>query len=120
MPTEEHEFTNDDSTELATVLRFPSNTHRPERDTTAPLRVVVGEVLRDERHAQQRTLAEVAGDAAISLPYLSAIERGRKEISSDLLTAVGHALELSLVEILERCVERLRMQGGSGIQLRAA
>ena len=63
MPTEEHEFTNDDSTELATVLRFPSNTHRPERDTTAPLRVVVGEVLRDERHAQQRTLAEVAGDA---------------------------------------------------------
>ena len=120
MPTEEHEFTNDDSTELATVLRFPSNPQRPERDTTAPLRVVIGEVLRDERHTQQRTLADVAGDAAVSLPYLSEIERGRKEISSDLLAAVGDALDLSLVEILERCVDRLRAQGGSGIQLLAA
>ena len=81
---------------------------------------MIGEVLRDERHTQQRTLADVAGDAAVSLAYLSEIERGRKEISSDLLAAVGDALDLSLVEILERCVDRLRAQGSSGIQLLAA
>ena len=125
MPSEEHEFADDAPVELATVLRFPSNPLHTERDqsepdTAAPLRSVIGEVLRDERHTQQRTLADVAGDAAVSLAYLSEIERGRKEISSDLLAAVGDALDLSLVEILERCVDRLRAQGGSGIQLLAA
>lgn len=83
---------------------------------------MVGDVLRDERHRQERTLADVAGRAAVSLPYLSEVERGRKEISSDLLDAVSGALDLTLVEVLERCVGRLRTgsQGGSGIRLYAA
>ena len=125
MPSEERGVADehDEPIELATVLRFPSNplhAGRDQSDDATPLRTVIGDVLRDERQAQERTLADVAGDAAVSLPYLSEIERGRKEVSSDLLAAVGDALDLSLVEILERCVDRLRAQGGSGIQLRAA
>jgi hypothetical protein len=97
----------------ATVLPFPSNrpldppvgAARPPR-----LRGVIGEVLREERLRQERTLAEVAADAAVSLPYLSEVERGRKEVSSDLLDAIGTALDVPLVEILERSVERIRTE----------
>jgi XRE family transcriptional regulator, stress-response regulator len=97
----------------ATVLPFPSN--RPlDRDAEpadAPrLRDVLGDVLRDERQRQERTLADVAREAAISLPYLSEVERGVKEVSSDLLDAIGTALELPLVDILERSAERLRTE----------
>ena len=80
-----------------------------DHDDELPLlRDVLGDVLREERRRQERTLAEVAADAAVSLPYLSEVERGRKEVSSDLLDAIGTALELPLVEILERAAERLR------------
>ena len=72
------------------------------------LRDVIGDVLRTERQRQARTLADVAEQAAVSLPYLSEVERGRKEVSSDLLDAIGTALDLPLVEILERSAERLR------------
>ena len=128
----------------ADVLPFPSDPRRPGRATesapgrphgerrstdpsidTSPdvrLREVVGDVLRDERHRQGRTLADVAEAAAVSLPYLSEIERGRKDVSSDVLGAVAGALDLRLLDVLERSVVRLRprAQGGSGIQLMAA
>lgn len=105
---------------LADVLPFPSN--RPERvaEPEPRLRTVIGEVLRDERQRQGRVLADVADAASVSLPYLSEVERGSKEISSDLLRSVSGALDLTLVEIFERSAERLRAQGVSGIQLRAA
>jgi ribosome-binding protein aMBF1 (putative translation factor) len=112
MPSEEQEF--------ADVLAFPTDRRSDRRSEPATLRTVVGDVLRAERHTQDRTLADVARRAAVSLSYLSEVERGRKEISSDLLVAVGDALDLTLVEVLERCVDRLRAQGGSSIQLRAA
>ncbi|HET8930303.1 MAG TPA: helix-turn-helix transcriptional regulator, partial [Acidimicrobiales bacterium] len=63
--------------------------------------VVLGDVLRDERRRQQRALADVAERAAVSLPYLSEVERGRKEISSDLLAAVITSLEVDLATVLE-------------------
>ena len=111
-----------DASELAEVLVFPSPRREHEQGTDVPLRRVVGDVLRDERRQQERTLADVAAAAAVSLPYLSEIERGTKEVSSDLLAAVAGALDLTLVEVLERCVGRLRAQlrGSSDIQLRAA
>jgi len=86
------------------------------------LRSVIGEVLRDEQLSQDRSLADVADHAAVSLPHLSEIERGRKEVSAELLGAICRALEIPLLEVLERCVDRrrARAQGGSGIQLRAA
>jgi len=107
---------------LADVLAFPSRIAREHIEPDVPLRTVVGEVLRDERHRQERTLADVATEAAVSLPYLSEIERGTKEVSSDLLSAVAGALDLTLVEVLEQCVGRLRgqLRGGSGIHMLAA
>ncbi|BCM72432.1 putative DNA-binding protein [Streptomyces sp. EAS-AB2608] len=63
-------------------------------------RDLVGEVLRRERQAQQRTLKDVADAARISLPYLSEVERGRKEASSEVLAAAAHALGLGLGDVL--------------------
>ena len=74
---------------------------RPRHD---PLwRHVVGSVLRDERRRQRRTLRQVADPAGISVPYLSEIERGRKEASSEMLAAAPpRALGLRLVDLLGR------------------
>jgi ribosome-binding protein aMBF1 (putative translation factor) len=88
------------------VVPFPSRPDPDER-SRPKLRDVVGEVLRDERHQQGRTLADVAEAAAVSLQYLSEVERGTKEVSSDLLEAVHTALGLDLATVLERANRRL-------------
>lgn len=83
-------------------------------------------MLREDRHRQDRTLADVAEKAAVSLPYLSEIERGRKEVSSDLLEAVAEALHLTVADVCERAADHLRTPGsgspgrGFDVQLRAA
>ncbi|MGA4843695.1 helix-turn-helix domain-containing protein [Streptomyces sp. G45] len=64
------------------------------------LRDLVGDVLRRERLAQERTLKDVADAARISVPYLSEVERGRKEASSEVLAAAAHALGLGLADLL--------------------
>ena len=56
------------------------------------LRTMVGDVLRRTRQAQGRTLADVARAARVSVPYLSELERGRKEASSEVLAAICDAL----------------------------
>ncbi len=66
------------------------------------LREVIGRVLRRERIAQQRTLSDVAADAQVSTPYLSEIERGLKESSSEILEAVCRALGLQLLDLIDR------------------
>ncbi|MFI6441352.1 helix-turn-helix domain-containing protein [Streptomyces sp. NPDC050759] len=73
-----------------------------DRQTTRePLwRDLVGDVLRRERLAQERTLKDVADAARISMPYLSEVERGRKEASSEVLAAAAHALGLGLGDLL--------------------
>ena len=114
--------------ELADVVPFPTARPAPSPPTTATaddvprLRDVIGDVLRDERLDQGRTLADVARDAAVSLPYLSEVERGRKEVSSDVLAAICDALELPLVDVVQRSADRLRARGvrGSTPQLLAA
>ncbi|MFC4328150.1 helix-turn-helix domain-containing protein [Streptomyces andamanensis] len=65
-------------------------------------RDLVGDVLRRERLAQERTLKDVADAARISMPYLSEIERGRKEASSEVLAAAAQALGLGLGGLLAR------------------
>jgi transcriptional regulator with XRE-family HTH domain len=73
----------------------------PLRPAREPLwRHVVGDVLRRERLAQERTLKDVADAARISMPYLSELERGRKEGSSEVLAAAGRALGLGLADLL--------------------
>ncbi|WP_149550255.1 helix-turn-helix domain-containing protein [Streptomyces marokkonensis] len=65
-------------------------------------RDLVGDVLRRERLAQERTLKDVADEARISMPYLSEVERGRKEASSEVLAAAAQALGLGLGDLLSR------------------
>ncbi|WP_406710960.1 helix-turn-helix domain-containing protein [Streptomyces edwardsiae] len=80
----------------------------PLRPAPAPapreplLRDLVGDVLRGERLAQERTLKDVADAARISVPYLSEVERGRKEASSEVLSAAAQALGLGLGDLLTR------------------
>ncbi len=64
------------------------------------LREVIGDVLRQARTSQGRTLREVSNSARVSLGYLSEVERGRKEASSELLNAICTALEVPLSRVL--------------------
>ena len=64
------------------------------------LRQVIGEELRRRRTEQSRTLRDVSRDAQVSLGYLSELERGQKEASSELLAAVCSALDTPLSELL--------------------
>jgi transcriptional regulator with XRE-family HTH domain len=64
------------------------------------LRRVIGDALRSRRQAQHRTLREVSTAANVSLGYLSEIERGQKEASSELLSAICDALGARLSELL--------------------
>ncbi|MDX8033697.1 helix-turn-helix transcriptional regulator [Lentzea sp. BCCO 10_0856] len=67
---------------------------------TVLLREAIGDRLRHARTNQRRTLREVSRTARVSLGYLSEVERGRKEASSELLSAICDALELPLSELL--------------------
>jgi transcriptional regulator with XRE-family HTH domain len=64
------------------------------------LREAIGDRLRHARTTQHRTLREVSRAARVSLGYLSEVERGRKEASSELLAAICDALELPLGDLL--------------------
>jgi transcriptional regulator with XRE-family HTH domain len=64
------------------------------------LREVIGDVLRRARIGQGRTLREVSDAARVSLGYLSEVERGRKEASSELLSAICGALDVPLSQVL--------------------
>jgi len=66
------------------------------------LRDLVGAILRRARREQRRTLADVAAVARVSTAYLSEVERGRKEASSEVLAAVCEALGMRLVDLVER------------------
>lgn len=70
------------------------------------LRREMGDALRDCRTGQGRTLRDISSSASVSLGYLSEIERGEKEASSELLAAICQALALPLSELLERVSER--------------
>jgi transcriptional regulator with XRE-family HTH domain len=64
------------------------------------LRTILGDVLRRTRREQGRTLADVARVARVSMPYLSELERGRKEASSEVLAAICDSLGIDLSELL--------------------
>jgi len=64
------------------------------------LRHLVGGILRERREEQGRTLRDVADDARVSLAYLSEVERGRKEASSEVLVAICRALGMRLVDLV--------------------
>src|SRR5580693_2485050 len=73
-------------------------------------REVLGQRLRALRQEQRETLAETAGRAGISPQYLSEIERGRKEPSSEMIAALAGALGTTLIGLTEQVTDDLRRQ----------
>jgi len=74
------------------------------------LRSHIGSALRASRVAQGRTLRDVAKSARVSLGYLSEVERGQKEASSELLNSICSALDISLGEVLLTVATQVRTQ----------
>jgi transcriptional regulator with XRE-family HTH domain len=74
------------------------------------LRQVVGETLRGLRLRQRRTLREISASARVSLGYLSEVERGQKEPSSELLAAICGALDVELSELFQEVSVILRRE----------
>ena len=64
-------------------------------------------VLRAERRDQQRSLRDVSAAASVSLGYLSEVERGEKEASSELLGSICHALGMPLSVVLHEVADRV-------------
>jgi transcriptional regulator with XRE-family HTH domain len=76
------------------------------------LRREIGDVLRDARQRQGRTLREVSSAARVSLGYLSEVERGQKEASSELLGSICGALNLPLSIVLREVSDRVAVAEG--------
>ncbi|MFT4297103.1 MAG: helix-turn-helix transcriptional regulator [Micropruina sp.] len=77
-----------------------------EADRPQLMRELLGESLRELRNADRRTLREVSSAARVSLGYLSEIERGQKEPSSELLNAICGALGVPLSSVLRRVSDK--------------
>lgn len=70
------------------------------------LREELGDVLRRARREQGRTLRDISAKAAVSLGYLSEVERGEKEASSELVASICHALELPMSVVFTEIAQR--------------
>jgi transcriptional regulator with XRE-family HTH domain len=83
-------------------------------------RRLLGDVLRRRRVEQGRTLRQLCADARISLGYMSEIERGRKEASSELLASICAALDVPLSEILSEVSDAVALaEAAAMVELRS-
>src|SRR3954462_229111 len=73
------------------------------------LRRLLGDVLRRQRQRQGRTLREVSSTARVSLGYLSEVEGGQKEASSELLSAICDALDVRMSELMREVSDELAL-----------
>ncbi|MCS4275080.1 MULTISPECIES: helix-turn-helix domain-containing protein [Mycetocola] len=76
------------------------------------VRQEIGDVLRDFRLQKGRTLRQVAGKASVALGYLSEVERGQKEASSEILASVADALDTPISVIMREVGDRLAIIEG--------
>lgn len=72
----------------------------------------LGDVLRDFRLRKGRTLRQVASRASVALGYLSEVERGQKEVSSEILAAIAEALEVQVSVIMREVGDRMAIIEG--------
>ena len=96
---------------MADIVPFPRapRTDRPHLGDPEPLwRHLLGEQLRRRRHDREETLSETAETAGVSPQYLSEVERGRKEPSSEMIAAIAGALDTSLIELTSAVADELR------------
>jgi transcriptional regulator with XRE-family HTH domain len=80
------------------------------------LRTQLGNTLRGHRLSQSRTLRDVSGAARVSLGYLSEVERGQKEASSELLASICDALDVELADLLAEVSLELRGATGGAVR----
>ena len=76
------------------------------------VRQEIGEVLRDFLHQKGRTLRQVASRASVALGYLSEVERGQKEASSEILASVAEALDVPISIIMREVGDRISVLEG--------
>jgi hypothetical protein len=97
-----------------TVGTIPGPTRhlRPEGEPVILLRRLLGDVLRERRRSQERTLREVSAAARVSLGYLSEVERGQKEASSELRGAICDALDVPMSEVMREVSDNLALAEG--------
>jgi len=76
------------------------------------VRQEIGDVLRDFRLQKGRTLRQVASKASVALGYLSEVERGQKEASSEILASVADALETPISVIMREVGDRMAVVEG--------
>lgn len=76
------------------------------------VRQEIGEVLRDFRQQRGRTLRQVASRASVALGYLSEVERGQKEASSEILASVAEALDVPISRIMREVGDRISVLEG--------
>ena len=90
---------------MGEVVAFPGPSTQPSADRPEPLwRERVGQALREARLAAELRLVDVAARAGVSPQYLSELERGLKDPSSEILAAISGALGLRTVEVASRAV----------------
>jgi transcriptional regulator with XRE-family HTH domain len=97
---------------MGELIAFPGPDRAPSPEPEPLWREAVGRELREERRAAGRTLADVAEQAGVSTQYLSEVERGLKEPSSEVLGAVAGALGLRLVDLTSRVSRQLTRVSG--------
>jgi transcriptional regulator with XRE-family HTH domain len=97
---------------LAAGEKIPAATPEPKEHAVPVLRQEIGDVLRDVRQRQGRTLREVSHHARVSLGYLSEVERGQKEASSELLSSICGALNVPMSLMLREVSDRIALQEG--------
>ncbi len=80
------------------------------------VRQEIGDVLRDFRLQKGQTLRQVAGRATVALGYLSEVERGQKEASSEILASLADALEVPISVIMREVSDRLAIVEGVNLE----
>lgn len=101
---------------MAEILRFPHDSKTPRRfqgDPEPLWREMLGEQLRRRRHDREETLGETAMKAGLSPQYLSEVERGLKEPSSEMIAAIAGALDTTLIELVSSVSDQLRTTSAS-------
>ncbi|MDP2774762.1 MAG: helix-turn-helix transcriptional regulator [Nocardioides sp.] len=104
---------------MGELIDFPTPSPTPAPVVEPLWREAVGRELRDARHSDGRTLAGVAAEAGVSTQYLSEVERGRKEPSSEVLSAVAGALGLRLADLTGRVTRQLAARPSAPVCLAA-
>ncbi|GAA1459617.1 helix-turn-helix domain-containing protein [Williamsia maris] len=104
---------------MADLHVVPAEQITPARTEGPLMRELLGDTLRSARRRQERTLKDVAERAGVSMTYLSEIERGHKEASSEVISAITRSLGGELVDLLTEMTTRAVPARPTGVAMRA-